>query len=186
MLFLRDISFFLLVCFSLTFPPTSPRPSLSVLTWDRLRNREKMKETTSSQQWAWALSSGGVGGEHDVFGGCGSFLASAQCSNTSANSVTGGINSSALRSLSQTQTQDVGRYRHRCITLWMQQTKKRQQRGERGRERVCRMCWENRAQWYIADEYFKGSSVMWGARKMKTQEDLEGNQDMRTHSETYS
>lgn len=126
------------------------------------RNREKLKETSSSssQQWEWAASCGGPS-KKNVFGGCGSFLASAQCFNTTANSVTGGINSPARRPYRK-------HHRHRCITHWRQQTKEKRERKEREKmERVCRMCWENRAQWYIANEYFKGSSVMWRGRKWR-------------------
>ena len=43
--------------------------------------------------------------------------------------------------------------------------KKKGNGGEIEKEGVCRMCWENRAQWYIADEYFKGSSVIWREEK---------------------
>ena len=52
------------------------------------------------------------------------FLASAQCSNTTVYSVTGGLNSSALCPYHKHRPRTyVGRYRHRCITLWMQQRK---------------------------------------------------------------
>lgn len=75
----------------------------------------------------------------------------------------GGINSSARRPYRKHRPGPLSSSLYNTLDAKDKRKKKKKKKATEGRvrRRVCRMCWENRAQWYIADEYFKGSSVIW-------------------------
>lgn len=153
----------------LSFWPLSPPLSPTVTSSEKQRGEWEEPPPLSWWECERHPPEGGGRAETCLAGLRESFLASAQCSDTTANSVTWHINSSA----------DCRPYRERrprtpaALSSSLCNTLDATDKG-RGGERVCRMWRENRAQWYIVDEYFKGSSVVWRGRKMKTQEDLKG------------
>ena len=129
--------------FSIWSIPLSLLPRVSPVATFCIEVRKKRRENERDHLLTTVGGSGVLSGtEQDVFGGCRSFLASAQCSNTTANSVTGGINSSAPRPYRKHRPRPPSSSLYNTLDA----PDKEKATERRGRERVCRMCWENTAQ----------------------------------------